>query len=349
MAKRPTVYDVAEDAGVSIATVSFAFAKPEKVRAETLRTVLASAARLGYVPSANARGLAKGHTRALGLYSFDYLRKNTPQEALASPDRDDGRLFPLYADVIQRGVELECLDQGYALMLGAGSSAPNRAPVVDVAGRVDGLITFVGAAHPDLLQQVARRIPVIQLGGEAATAGTHTVLVDGTSAMHQLADHLLTVHGYRDIAFVGDASRPEFRQRLAGLTQRLVEAGLAAPPVLPGRPDINEVTTQTIRRLVECDELPDALVCSTDQEALAVLDALRSAGKRAPEDVAVTGFDGILAGRLSEPTLTTLRQPMETVGRTAVQLMTTLIDGGSVPEQGAGLECTLTIGHSCGC
>ena len=79
MAKGPTVYDVAEQAGVSIATVSFAFRRPEKVKASTWEMVLAVAREMGYVPSASARGLAHGRTRAIGLFSFDYL--------LDSPER----------------------------------------------------------------------------------------------------------------------------------------------------------------------------------------------------------------------------------------------------------------------
>ena len=73
MPKGPTVYDVAERAGVSIATVSFAFRRPEKVKASTREMVLAVARELGYVPSASARGLAHGRTRALGLFAFEYL------------------------------------------------------------------------------------------------------------------------------------------------------------------------------------------------------------------------------------------------------------------------------------
>ena len=73
MAKGPTVYHVAERAGVSIATVSFTFRQPEKVKASTRELVLAAADELGYVPSASARGLARGRTGALGLFAYDYL------------------------------------------------------------------------------------------------------------------------------------------------------------------------------------------------------------------------------------------------------------------------------------
>ena len=79
MPKGPTVYDVAERAGVSIATVSFAFRRPEKVKASTREAVLAVARELGYVPSASARGLAHGRTRALGLFAFEYLLESADQ------------------------------------------------------------------------------------------------------------------------------------------------------------------------------------------------------------------------------------------------------------------------------
>lgn len=78
MGRRPTVYDVAARAGVSIATVSFAFTQPQRVKKSTLDAVLAAATTLGYVPSANARGPAKGRTGAIGLYSFDYLLDSVP-------------------------------------------------------------------------------------------------------------------------------------------------------------------------------------------------------------------------------------------------------------------------------
>ena len=127
MARSPTVYDVAKRAGVSIATVSFAFGQPERVKNSTREAVLAAADALGYVPSGNARGLASGRTGALGLFSFDYLMDasgSPPQTANEPADRglaastgedpnEDFRLFPLYLDEVQRGFELECWRRGY--------------------------------------------------------------------------------------------------------------------------------------------------------------------------------------------------------------------------------------------
>ena len=162
------MYDVAERAGVSIATVSFTFAQPGRVRASTRDAVLAAAAALGYVPNANARGLAKGRTGAIGLYAFDYLLDLSEPDDVLTPN--DARLFPQYADEVQRGVELECRGRGLALMLGAGTPQavlPGIPGIVDIAGRVDGLIAFAGAAPSDALARIAGRIPVVELGGES--------------------------------------------------------------------------------------------------------------------------------------------------------------------------------------
>ena len=100
--KGPTVYDVAERAKVSIATVSFTFTQPHRVRESTRNVVLDAARALGYVPSASARGLAKGRTGALGLFSFDYLNllpEPASDRARAVPEpNDDYRLFPIWVD-----------------------------------------------------------------------------------------------------------------------------------------------------------------------------------------------------------------------------------------------------------
>ena len=95
MAKRPTVYDVAQAAGVSIATVSFAFRQPERVRAGTREAVLRAARELDYMPSASARGLARGRTGALGLFSYDLLLEEPADEPVGE---EDFRTYPLYVD-----------------------------------------------------------------------------------------------------------------------------------------------------------------------------------------------------------------------------------------------------------
>lgn len=194
MSRSPTVYDVAQRAGVSIATVSFAFRKPERVKPSTREAVLAAAAELGYVPNVSARGLADGRTGALGLYSYDYLLdvdEAADRATVAEEGDDDARRFPLYVDEVQRGVELECWRRGYALMIGGGREASSGSVVTDIAGRVDGLAVFPQTVPPPVLQRIARRIPVVEVSHPAADDGVDHVTVDNLGGMRAVTDHLL--------------------------------------------------------------------------------------------------------------------------------------------------------------
>jgi DNA-binding LacI/PurR family transcriptional regulator len=349
MARRITVYDVAQRAGVSIATVSFAFTRPDKVKPETIKNVMAAADALGYVPSASARGLARGRTGAIGLYAYDYVLEPPAEEREAEDVERSARLFPLYADEVQRGVQLECRSRGLALMIG-GNRAPDHLPhIIEVAGRVDGLIAFAGALSMPHLEQAAGRIPVVELGGEARVPGARTVLVDNRQGMVDLTRHLIEVHRYERFAYLGELGTPEFRARWDGFSSTLAEAGRSVPQMLPAHPGNDATTAAAVGSLLQAPTLPDAVVCDTDQAAVVAIDALGRAGLSVPRDIAVTGFDGIVAGRLIEPRLTTVRQPMAGVGRAAVRLLAAAVEGVEEPSQGEDLVATFSLGGTCGC
>jgi DNA-binding LacI/PurR family transcriptional regulator len=352
--RRPTVYDVAERAGVSIATVSFTFRQPERVRESTRASVLAAARDLGYVPSASARGLVHGRTGALGLYSFDLLLAAPQQGATAvpepTPDEDDvdPRAFPLYVDEVQRGVELECWQRGQALLLSAGTGS--TASVTDVAGRVDGLAVFPGPTSLDMLTHVARRIPVVAFSTPPVADGLHHVTVDNRGGTRALVDHLVGEHGMRDLAFVGRLTTPDYAERFAGFTDGLAAAGLPVPAEPLDATDLAEPhRLEVVAALADTDRLPRALVCASDQIALAVLDLLAARGVPVPDRVAVTGFDGILAGRLARPALTTVRQPMTAMGRLAVQVLVRHAGAPAEEPESHRLPVQVVTRASCGC
>ncbi len=353
MRRRPTVYDVAARAGVSIATVSFAFTHPERVKQSTRDAVLAAADDLGYVPSASARGLAKGRTGVIGLYSFDYLLDSQTAEPVGFPTETvaetDVRHFPLYADEVQRGAQLECRQRGYALMLGAGHNPGNLPAVIDIAGRVDGLIAFAGSAPPEAIIQASRRIPVVELGGEARAEGVYTVLVDNRSGMRELTEHLVAVHRFRHLAYVGELGTPEFVARYDGFAEALIGAGLPVPEPLFSHPSDDPSTVAAVRPYIQTGALPEVFVCATDQEALVAIDTLVAAGIDVPGRVAVTGFDGTVAARLATPRLTTVRQPTEEVGRTAVRILASVLGESGDGVDPGWLPTTFVRGASCGC
>lgn len=348
---RPTVYDVAEAAGVSIATVSFCFSQPGRVRASTREAVLAAASELGYVPSASARGLAVGSTGVFGMYAFDLmLTTASDDDLLTAPPRPDPdpRVFPLYVDEIERGFALECRSRGRALLLAAG--AATKADVFDFAGRVDGLAIFPGPLPLNAIHRIADRIPVVAFSEPIQDASLNHVSVDNDAGMWQLVEHLVSAHAVTDMAFVSGMPMNDFQRRRVAF--QAARASMV-PGALPDSVDRDALVGASwhlaLRALINEGRLPEALVCHSDQLAFEVLDILNDAGISVPGDVVVTGFDGVLAGRLSTPTLTTVRQPLEAMGRLAFRLLAEhALDRSLAPEHHQ-LPVALAVRESCGC
>ncbi|MDR6868634.1 DNA-binding LacI/PurR family transcriptional regulator [Microbacterium resistens] len=371
---RPTVYDVAERAGVSIATVSFAFRRPEKVRQETRETVLRVARELGYVPSGSARNLARGRTGVLGLHLFDLLLDGPPEGAmprdpaahaglreLDAMDLDGGTVawdaaedarqsqpqtFPLYVDEVQRGFVLECKRNGRAVLLSTGGTGPSE--IADTAGRVDGLAVLPGESAMASLASVAANVPVVLLSTAAGTG--HRVLVDNAAGERMLVRHLIDVHGVRSLGWVGARAADDYRERMDAFFGAVAEGSPSTTAEALDEVDLERspLFTKVIER-ARAGTLPDALVCASDQIAIALFDVLAEQGLQAPRDVLIAGFDGILAGRTSTPTLTTIRQPMELMGRIAAHLLLTDPGDGTQEPRTVRLGVGLQLGGSCGC
>lgn len=353
MQKAPTVYDVAAHAGVSIATVSRVFRRPGDVRASTRESVLASVRALGYVPSASARGLAARRTGVLGLFFPDF--DAVDDEGLdASFDPGSGAQEPgprvevvrdldadapapradLYFDEVLRGSELQAWRDGFTLMIGVGRGTNPVEIVTDIAGRVDGLALLAHSVPDAILEHVSRRIPVVLIAGARRGDDYDHVTVANSEGMHALTAHLVDDLGVRDLVFVsGPEGSPDDHERYDGFARALDERGIDARAVPVARGDFTRAGGRAVgeRLLAAPAPLPRALVCSNDQTALGVMSALAAAGVRVPDDVIVTGFDGIEAGLLSTPRLTTVQQPMVGLGRAAMSVMRRRLDDPDEP------------------
>ena len=256
------------------------------------------------------------------------------------------RQFPLYVDEVQRGVELECWERGYALMLGGTSRSNPDVTVTDIAGRVDGLAVFPQTISGALLDRIARSIPVVVLSTPDRDDSFSHVTVDNRGGTRAITEHLIGAHGMRDLLFIGDMHTDENRQRFAGFRDTLRSAGLSVPenayvPV-PGH-DPSGVFDRAQRKI------PIGLVCANDDEALRTMDLLAARGVAVPDQVAVTGFDGIVASRVVRPSLTTLRQPMVHMGRAAVDILLGQIEAPDPAQVIRQLPLQLILRESCGC
>jgi LacI family transcriptional regulator len=358
VAKVPTVYDVAERAAVSIATVSRVLRSPDAVREITRVRVLQAVRDLGYVPSANARGLAARQTKVIGLFFPEHDALDEPGLPVREWSGDvpvvvdDGtagqEVHNLYFDEVLRGAEAEAWRRGYALMVAAGRGHSREQLVNDIAGRVDGLAVLARSVPNELLDHVARRIPVVVLAGTTSADGFDHVSASNGPGMRTLASFVLQNHGIRDLVYVaGPADSPDDAERLDGFRDALALSGLAEADVPIVRGDFTREGGKVIAERIAAGRLPRAILCSNDETALGVLEVLEAHGVGVPERVMVTGFDGILAGGQSRPRLTTVYQPMVDLGRAAVHAITTRLADPSLPPQSLTLPVEVLLRESC--
>ncbi|MFE3387034.1 LacI family DNA-binding transcriptional regulator [Streptomyces anulatus] len=352
----PTVYDVAERSGVSIATVSRVYRNPDSVRAQTREKVMEAARELGYVPSGSARGLASRTTGVLGLCFPDYADPDAETAAAAS-DADDDQAVMLYSDQIIRGMERAARRHGYALLIAASLDGGPESLVAKVAGRVDGFAVLAQTVPTEDLEVISRRLPVVMLAGPREIDHLDHIVVANAEGERELTRHLIEDHGLRRLAFIGgEENSPDAQARFRGFQAGCRDAGL---PV-PSRPELRAGMMTQAEGALAADALldrsegtgverPEAMLFANDQMAVGALQALERRGVRVPDDIAVTGFDGIPLSRIVRPPLTTVRQPIRRLGEEAVELLVQrLADPGRAP---VSLELPVSVTHraSCGC
>jgi LacI family transcriptional regulator len=344
----PTVYDVAERAQVSIATVSRVYRNPDTVRAQTRERVLAVARELGYVPSGNARGLASRTTGVLGLCFPDYSDPEVDNPA----DESDDPEHMLYADEITRGMERAARRHGYALLIAASLAGGPESLVAKVAGRVDGFAVLSRTVPTEDLEIISRRLPIVMIAGPREIDHLDHLQVANDKGEYELTRHLITDHGLTRLAFIGGGNdSPDATARFRGFRRALKEASLPVPDEPAARGNLTQADGRAAadRLLDSSGGAPQALVCANDQMAIGTLQTLERRGIRVPQDMAVVGFDGIPLGRVVRPSLTTVSQPMRRLGETAVDLLVERLQEPDREPRSVVLPVAQTLRASCGC
>jgi LacI family transcriptional regulator len=345
---RPTIYDVARVAGVSIASVSRVLNDRRNPREETKERVLQAVAELGFIPDGAARALS-GHLKEVVGVVIRRVRWVEATEGVFA-EQDESLIF---TDGINRGIEFAAQRQGFNLLLSSVDVDDH-----DVSGRLlalarksDGLVLHDRLLEPDKLEQLSRRVPVVTLAN-VATPTTANVHSDNSSGMGALARHLLGDHGYRTIGYVaGLADSPDSLARGETIA---AEAEAAGAGLLTGAQWQGNYYAsggaRVIDRLISSGAaLPRAIACANDQTALGVMYALGRHGIDVPGDVAVTGFDDVMMARHLRPQLTTVRQPIQDIGATAFDVLHAMITTGVAPERDIVLPTRLIVRQSCGC
>ncbi len=329
--KNPTLHEVAAQAGVSIATVSRVARGFGQVSPATRGKVLEVIENMNYRPSHFGRALVKRRHGALGLV-FPGLRG------------------PYYSEVIH-GFELESVAARMSLMIvGTELLGSAEEQVLGMADRTDGLAVMGGAVGDELVQRLVRRqIPVVTLSRRQLD-DIPNVRVDNYSNTVALTRHLIDVHGYRNLQFIGNiVGAPDATDRWAGFQQAHREAGLNPPddPVAFGYEQTAGVLAAN--QIFDRPPWPEAIVCGNDELAFGALSAAAAREIRVPHDLAITGWDDIPFARIATPPLTTVHQPARDLGAETARMLLNRINGLPDPPEELVLPTRLEIRASCGC
>ncbi len=333
--KNITLEEVARLAGVSPSTVSRVINDQVGARSRAREQVLRVIKETGFQPHAAARSLASRRSNVFGL-----LFAAPAHTVLSHPN-----LLQLAEVLTQAAHEV---DYVLSLFL-TGSSLQEQALLTKLTrpGLIDGLIVRgVGGAQSDSLFTYLSDsgIPFVAAGRPHHSQGISYVATDNTLAAYQAATHLIRLGHKRLALVVGPMEATYTRERIAGYSRALEERGLPLEEGLILQEE-TELDHFDIEHLLQ--RRPTAILLET-RLASNVLRALNRLGLRVPADIALVGFDDLPLAQQTEPTLTTMRQPMAAIAAQLISILLDMMDNGPQPPRQVVFGQELVIRQSCG-
>jgi len=336
-----SIKEVALKAGVSIATVSRVLNDKGPVAVETRRRILEAIERLRYVPHGAARSLITNQTDTIGVLLPD--------------------LYGEFFSEVIRGIDQAARRNGLHVLISGFHSdrAEIEAVLRALRGRVDGLIVL----SPDVDAQTLRRnlpetLPVVLLNtridgqtpGGSAGLNFDAINTDNHGGALAMVRHLAAL-GHRRIALIrGPEENSDARERLRGYRDALRAGGLEIAEPLELTGDFSEESGYLAgRRLLTLKPRPTAVFAANDSMAIGCLFALRAAGVRVPEDVALAGFDDIPIARYLTPSLSSVHVPIAELGMRAMERLLHAVEHKNEHERRREtVATTLVVRGSCG-
>jgi LacI family transcriptional regulator len=306
-----TIRDVARRAQVSVASVSRALNGFANVSERTKARVSEAALALGYVPHAGARSLSLARTNAIGVVLPDL----------------HGEFF----SEIVRGMDREASRRGYLLLLSNMHGRREQAALAMRAmhGRVDGLIVMAPHLSRDgLAAALPRGIPSVLINSREAGDDLPAIHLDNAAGARAVIEHFAAIGRKRVVHIAGPTENIDARERAEACVATARELGLECEVV---RGDFEEESGEAaIAALLGAGHDFDAVFAANDNMAIGAIQALRGAGRRVPEDVAVAGFDDIpLARHLG---LTTVRVRIAELGERALATLVASLERDLAPK-----------------
>lgn len=299
-----TIRDVAKLAQVSIAAASYALNDTGTISRATRQRVLQAAQELNYHPNAFARHLKNRKTCTIGVFITRF-----------------GGFF--YEDILE-GIHDAILKTDYELIVSPESGVERR---ILLQRQVDGAIVFDSRIESATLARLASdRFPIVVMDRDLAVNHIFPVLIDNAQGVGQAFQHLYN-QGARKISFVaGAADSLDNQERMKAF---LDEAARHDLPVPVHQGNFTELSGyNAAHAIIESRDLPEAVFCANDQMAIGFIRAMREHGLRAPQDIAIVGFDDIAIARYMQPSLTTIGAPRQEWGALAVTQLMAYLESG---------------------
>jgi LacI family transcriptional regulator len=331
-----TLEDVAKEAGVSRSTVSRVVNAHPNVSDDVRQRVLQVIQNTGYHPHAAARTLASQRSWMIGL-----VLPRSVSTVFTDP----------YFPHLTQGVAQACNQHNYTLglfLIGTREDEEEIIPRVSRRGFLDGMLVQTGQIGEQLIDRLLEsHVPVVCIGRPFQADGLSYIDVDNVNAARTAVSHLIRL-GYQRIATItGPANNTTGIDRKEGYRRALIERGRSVDEALIAEGDFSEASGYyAMQRLLPAK--PDAVFAASDIMAIGAMRAVREAGLGIPEDVAFVGFDDLPLASVSRPALTTVRQPVNQFGSSAVEILIDLIDNGISPARRVIMVTELVVRGSCG-
>ncbi len=339
MKEKATSFDIAHIAGVSQSTVSRALSDSPLVNKETREKIQRIARDLNYKVDKNASNLRKQKSNTIALLLFE------------DPTSDDSMINPFFLSMLG-SITRACANAGYDLLVSFQNLESDWHAEYEDSNKADGIILL---GYGDYLSYRTKLTQLEQQGTHFVRWGAHdaehpgvSIGCDNYQGGYDITAHLLGL-GHKRYAFVGDAGShaPEFMARYLGFIDALNANNIA----YDRNAQYDAISTEdagfaAAQRLMASASMPDAIVCASDLIAMGVLRALRHAGKKVPDDVAVVGYDNITVSAYTSPGLTTVQQNTQRAGELLVDTLLKAIT--NQPAKDYLMPAELVIRQSCG-
>ncbi|MCP8899554.1 LacI family DNA-binding transcriptional regulator [Gilvimarinus xylanilyticus] len=322
------IRDVAREAGVSVATVSRALSDPEKVSQTSLNKVHSAIEKVGYRPNMLARSFRSAKSYAVVVLVPDITN-------------------PFFSEVI-RSIEDRAQQKGYAVLLGDTRGLPEREKeyIRRVETRLADGVIQLRPDEPGKQSQIPKDVAFVNVCGCESTTGPR-VRIDNRGAARSVVEYLISL-GHKRIGVIsGLSTNPHTVDRLAGYREALEAADLEFDPALIAEGDFTTWSgLNSAKQFCTMSNRPTAVFCMNDEMAIGAMQTFKSAGLRVPEDISVTGFDDISYARYCDPSLTTVTQPAEEMGKLSMDMLLRLIEGQDLAQEENVLPAEFVIRKS---